>query len=72
MVTEGGIYILTLFDDFAGTYGKLSKSDLNCDAERSEIYGLNFSTVDFVHHRNVGYFLRLWYGQFLYRYQTHA
>ena len=23
MVTNGGIYILTLFDDFAGTYGKL-------------------------------------------------
>lgn len=22
MVTEGGIYILTLFDDFGGTYGK--------------------------------------------------
>ena len=22
MVTEGGLYILTLFDDFGGTYGK--------------------------------------------------
>ena len=22
MVTNGGIYILTLFDDFAGTYGE--------------------------------------------------
>ena len=56
MVTEGGLYILTLFDDFGGTYGK---SPLEVTS-----YFI-FSAFGIINYRDVGNHLGLWIGQFL-------
>lgn len=60
MVTQGGIYILTMFDDFAGTYALLISSITEM-LVISWVYGIdNFCTdIKLMINRDVGKFWRL-------------
>ena len=66
MVTEGGLYILTLFDDFGGTYGKSGSPPIKIQSLQPIRAYKIFSTIGIVYHWNVGYYMGLRNREFLF------